>query len=177
MRGRTEENAIPPSCGTPPRSHCSVDIDSLAVQFFHVQLVRAEGIATQYGLAVRRVSSRTVLRRDVIFLPDSRSESSRRSHVPITSHNDAAREQNSWIRIALVLTRYRQRTLGRLGVVNDFDRAGTERLVSRLTTLHPRRVGFGGWVVIDVGVHVEVLRIRDELGKVLPLFSVAVLPV
>jgi len=122
MRGRTEKNTIPPSCWAPTRPHRSVNKYPQAVEFLHVQLVRAEGITTQYGLTVRSTSSRTVFRRDMIFFPDSRSESSRRSHLPTTSHNYAACEQDSWILITLVLTSYCERTLRGLAVIDDSNR-------------------------------------------------------
>jgi len=63
-----------------------------------------------------------VFRRDMIFFPDSRSESSRRSHLPTTSHNYAACEQDSWILITLVLTSYCERTLRGLAVIDDSNR-------------------------------------------------------
>src|SRR5882762_10286254 len=89
VRRGTQEDAVPPSDRTPTRPHCSVDVDSSAVEFFHVQLVWPESITTHDSLAPWSVRRVAVLRRDVIFFPDCRRECSRWSHVPVASDNYA----------------------------------------------------------------------------------------
>src|SRR5690349_14165690 len=119
VRGRTEEDAVPPCCRTPTRPHRSMDVDSTAVEFFHVQLIRAEGIPTECCLAPWSIRSIAVFGRNVVFLPNRRCERSGRSHMPVTADYHATGEQNGWILITLVLAENGQRPLRVLGVVND----------------------------------------------------------
>src|ERR1700686_61567 len=56
VRGRAEEDAIPPGYGAPVWSHRSVNVNPSTIEFFYVQLVWAERIPSELRLAVRSVS-------------------------------------------------------------------------------------------------------------------------
>src|SRR5581483_3506623 len=61
VRRRTQEDAVPPRNRTPAWPHRSVDVNSSAVEFFHVQLVWSEGIAAQCGLTPGSIRGVAVL--------------------------------------------------------------------------------------------------------------------
>ena len=68
VRGRAYQG-VQSGRGTPVRSHGSVEVDSSLFELEYMELIRAEGVSAEPGLAVWGVGEGTVPCRDVVSFP------------------------------------------------------------------------------------------------------------